>query len=65
MEEIAKSTREENQIQILVVGSKEHITSTIYRLYKIDFAEVYEWSKIIPAPNSNKKMMSILTIDMR
>ena len=64
MEEITQSTREENQIKVLVIGSKEHIMSTIYRLYKVDFAEVYEWSKIIPAPNSNK-MMSVLTIDIR
>lgn len=63
MEKISKLILKENQMQVLIVGSKEHITSTIYRFYRLEFAEVYEWSKIVPVPNSDK-MMSVLTIDM-
>jgi len=63
MKRALELSREENQIQVVIVGSKEHITSMIYRFYNLELTEVYEWSKIIPAPNS-KKMMSILTIDM-
>ena len=64
MENKFKVSSQDNQIQVVLFGSKEHIISMIYRFYNQEMAEVYEWSKIIPAPNSDK-MMSVLTIDMR
>ena len=51
---------EREQIRVIVIGSKKGITSTIRTLYSLRFAEISEWSSLLPGPNPGQ-MMSILT----
>ena len=46
-------------IKILVVGSRRGVTSIIHTLYRLRFAEVGEWSPLMPHGDSGE-MMSIL-----
>ena len=52
------SSRE--QIRVVVIGSKKGVTNTIRTLYSLRFAQVSEWSPLVPAPNPGQ-VMSILT----
>jgi hypothetical protein len=47
-------------LRVLVIGSRRGVTSTIQTLHRLGFAEVGEWSPLLPAPNSGE-VMSILT----
>jgi hypothetical protein len=47
-------------LRILIIGSRHGVTSTIQTLHRLRFAEVREWSPLLPAPNSGE-VMSILT----
>ena len=47
-------------LRILVIGSRQGVTTTIQTLHRLRFAEVREWSPLLPAPNSGE-VMSILT----
>jgi len=47
-------------LRVLIIGSRRGVTSTIQTLYRLGFAEVSEWSPLLPAPNSGE-VMSILT----
>ncbi|MDX2232153.1 MAG: hypothetical protein NW220_21135 [Leptolyngbyaceae cyanobacterium bins.349] len=47
-------------LRILVIGSRHGVTTTIQTLHRLRFAEVREWSPLLPAPNSGE-VMSILT----
>ncbi|MGA7935125.1 MAG: hypothetical protein WCA35_16375 [Kovacikia sp.] len=47
-------------LRILVIGSRRGVTSTIQTLYRLRFAEVREWSPLMPGPNPGE-VMSILT----
>lgn len=47
-------------LRVLIIGSRRGVTSTIQTLYRLGFAEVSEWSPLLPAPTSGE-VMSILT----
>lgn len=47
-------------VQILVIGSDKGITNVIHSLHIHGFAEVSEWSLLLPAPIP-KKLMRTLT----
>lgn len=47
-------------LRILVIGSRRGVTGTIQTLHRLRFAEVREWSPLVPTPNLGE-VMSILT----
>ncbi|MBD2459436.1 hypothetical protein H6G89_00120 [Oscillatoria sp. FACHB-1407] len=47
-------------LRILVIGSRRGVTGTIHTLYRLGFAEVGEWSPLLPAATPGE-VMSILT----
>ncbi len=47
-------------LRILVIGSRQGVTSTIQTLHRLRFAEVREWSPLMPAAGPGE-VMSILT----
>ncbi|PZV13028.1 MAG: hypothetical protein DCF22_11255 [Leptolyngbya sp.] len=47
-------------LKILVIGSRRGVTSTIQNLHRLRFAEVREWSPLIPTANPGE-VMSILS----
>jgi hypothetical protein len=47
-------------LRVLIIGSRQGVIRTIQTLYRLGFAEVGEWSPLLPAPNSGE-VMSILT----
>lgn len=54
------ANRDRESLRILVIGSRQGVTNTIQTLHRLRFAEVREWSPLLPAPNSGE-VMSILT----
>ncbi|MEB3181165.1 MAG: hypothetical protein VKL59_19330 [Nostocaceae cyanobacterium] len=46
-------------IKLLLIGSHRGVTSTINTLYLLGFAQVGEWSPLLPGPNPGE-VMSIL-----
>jgi predicted flap endonuclease-1-like 5' DNA nuclease len=51
-------------LRLIGIGSRKVVTSTIQTLHVLKFAQVGEWSRLLPAPNPGK-VMSILTKRMR
>ena len=47
-------------VQILVIGSAEGITNIVRTLYRLRFAEVNEWSPLLPAPVPEKLMRTVI-----
>ena len=47
-------------VRILAIGSAAGVNSTIRTLYLLGFAQISDWSPLLPAPNSGD-VMSILT----
>ena len=43
-------------VRIIVVGSNSGITNIVYTLFVKEFAEIHEWSDLIPEPNTGKLM---------
>lgn len=58
--EIESPTPDRESLRILVIGSRRGVTTTIQTLHRLRFAEVREWSPLMPTPNPNE-VMSILT----
>lgn len=50
-----KSRRRE-AVRVIVVGSDPAITNVIFTLFVKEFAEIYEWSDLMPEPNTGKTM---------
>lgn len=46
-------------LRLLVIGSREGVTNTIQTLHRLRYAEVREWSPLLPGPNPGE-VMSIL-----
>lgn len=57
---IASSTSEREPVQILIVGSPKGITKIVQTFHRLGFAEVNEWSLLLPAPIPGK-LMRVLT----
>ncbi|KZL49698.1 hypothetical protein A2T98_11420 [Nodularia spumigena CENA596] len=47
-------------VKVVIFGSKTGVNNTILSLYKLGFAQVNEWSPLLPTPNPGE-VMSILT----
>ena len=47
-------------VRVLVIGSHRGVNSTIRTLYVLRFAQIHEWSPLLPAPACGE-VMSILT----
>jgi hypothetical protein len=56
----AAATPDRESLRILVIGSRQGVTGTIQTLHRLRFAEVHEWSPLLPAANPGE-VMSILT----
>lgn len=54
------STSSGELLRHLLIGSAKGVNSTIRALYSLGYAEVGDWSPLLPAPNSGD-VMSILT----
>ncbi len=59
-ETLPVSTDDYEIVRILVISSHRGVTSTISTLYAVRFAQISEWSPLLPAPVSGE-VMSILT----
>jgi hypothetical protein len=51
-------------LQLLIIGSANSVNDTIRNLHARGFAEVGDWSPLLPAPNRNE-VMSILSRQRR
>lgn len=47
-------------VRLMAIGSKEGVLRVIHTLHRLRFAEVSEWSPLLPAPTPGE-VMSILT----
>lgn len=47
-------------LRVLLIGSRQGVLGTIQTLYRLGFADVAEWSPLLPAPTPGE-VMSILT----
>ena len=48
-------------VKVVIYGSPYGVTYTIRWLYTLNFAQVTEWSFIMPVPNVDGEYMSIVT----
>jgi len=53
-------TPDRESLRLLVIGSRQGVIGTIQTLHRLRFAEVREWSPLLPGPNPGE-VMSILT----
>ncbi|MGD2183247.1 peptide ABC transporter substrate-binding protein [Lusitaniella coriacea] len=56
---VAVAEPQREPIKVLLIGSPKAVTSTIHSLYCLRFAEVGEWSPLLPTQNPGE-VMSIL-----
>ena len=47
-------------LRVLLIGTRSGVTGTIQTLYRLGFAQVSDWSPLLPAPTPGE-VMSILT----
>ncbi|RCJ28461.1 hypothetical protein A6770_23650 [Nostoc minutum NIES-26] len=55
-----ETTPTREPVKVVIFGSKTGVNSTILTLYKLGFAQVNEWSPLLPSSNPGE-VMSILT----
>ncbi len=53
-------TGDREALRVLIIGSRSGVMGTIQTLHRLRFAEVREWSPLLPGPNPGE-VMSILT----
>ncbi|PHJ56140.1 hypothetical protein VF14_28195 [Nostoc linckia z18] len=53
-------TADRESVKVVIYGSKRGVNNTILTLYKLGFAQVNEWSPLLPSSNPGE-VMSILT----
>ncbi|NJN88821.1 MAG: hypothetical protein HC881_24245 [Leptolyngbyaceae cyanobacterium SL_7_1] len=53
---------ERERVQVLIISSRDGVTETIQTLHHRGFADVNDWSPLLPAPTSGE-VMSILRRD--
>jgi len=59
-EAMPKRTFDRESLRILVIGSRQGVLGTIQTLHRLRFAEMHEWSPLLPGANPGE-VMSILT----
>jgi hypothetical protein len=52
------SDDEQERLRLVLLGSGEWITQTIHQLHRLGFAQVGDWSPLIPSPEG--ELLSIL-----
>lgn len=57
---VEASLGDRESLKMLVIGSRRGVTNTIQTLHRLRFAEVREWSPLIPTANPGE-VMSILS----
>ncbi|MFN6559948.1 MAG: hypothetical protein RMY28_009080 [Nostoc sp. ChiSLP01] len=55
-----ETTPDRESVKVVIYGSKRDVNNTILTLYKLGFAQVNEWSPLLPSSNPGE-VMSILT----
>ncbi|HEY9647904.1 MAG TPA: hypothetical protein V6C88_16125 [Chroococcidiopsis sp.] len=58
--EAAVPEGDRESVKLLVIGSRQGVTIIMQTLYRLGFAEISEWSPLLPGPNPGE-VMSILT----
>ncbi len=43
-------------VKILVIGSKQSVTTIINTLHQLGFAETFEWTDFLSAPNADRPL---------
>ncbi|MGB7314608.1 MAG: hypothetical protein WA939_16895 [Nodosilinea sp.] len=43
-------------VKILVIGSKQSVSSIVVALHQLGFAEIFEWTDFLSAPNSDRPL---------
>jgi hypothetical protein len=43
-------------VKILVVGSKQAVSSIVVALHQLGFAEIFEWTDFLSAPNADRPL---------
>ncbi|WGV26036.1 hypothetical protein [Halotia branconii] len=57
---LAETIPNRESVKVVIFGSTAGVNNTILTLYKLGFAQVNEWSPLLPSPNPGE-VMSILT----
>ena len=58
-DELTEKTPERESLKVVIFGTKTGVNNTILTLYKLGFAQVNEWSPLLPSSNPSE-VMSIL-----
>lgn len=45
-------------VKILVIGTKESVSSIVVALHQLGFAEIFEWTDFLSAPNADRPIQS-------
>jgi hypothetical protein len=59
VDSLPASTGNYESVRVVIYGSQYGVNYTIRWLYRLNFAQVSEWSFLMPAPN--REFMSIVT----
>ncbi|MBD2445671.1 hypothetical protein H6G76_00605 [Nostoc sp. FACHB-152] len=59
-EQSTEKNPERESVKVVIYGSKTGVNNTILTLYKLGFAQVNEWSPLLPSSKPGE-VMSILT----
>lgn len=57
---LSRFDRGDDCLRIVLIGSAEQIVRTTHQLHSLRFAEVSDWSPLLPLPNSDD-LFSLLT----
>ncbi|MDZ8183363.1 MAG: hypothetical protein RMX96_00670 [Nostoc sp. ChiSLP02] len=60
IKDFTETTPDRESVKVVIYGSKRGVNNTILTLYKLGFAQVNEWSPLLPSSNPGE-VMSILT----
>ncbi|NJK75061.1 MAG: hypothetical protein HC942_14700 [Microcoleus sp. SU_5_6] len=56
---VASPLPRRESVKLMVIGSRQGVLNIIYTLFRLGFAEVGEWSPLLPGPQPGE-VMSIL-----
>jgi len=43
-------------VKILVIGSKQAVSAIVVALHQLGFAEIFEWTDFLPAPDAERPL---------
>ncbi|RZM79142.1 hypothetical protein [Leptolyngbya iicbica] len=50
--------RDREPVKLLVIGSREAVSSIVHSLHQHRFAEVFEWTDFLPAPSETNPLQT-------